>query len=340
LNETRIKIGLIGCGLASTWHLDYLKSDSRAEIIALCDVNRENMLNAVQRLPEGQRSSVRLYTDHMDLLKSEKLDAILILTPHKFHFGQIKASLEHGLHVLAEKPLVVSSEEANQLISLAKSAKRVLMVSYQYPLRGPVKYVRSLVKRGDLGDIVYFNAMLGIHWHKLASGWRLDPEISEGGALVDSGSHLVDLVLHLTEARVERVVAVADNREHRVDIFNSALVQFNGGRTGVISVAGEGPFLLDLTIVGTRGAVTMRDLETVTYVKEENFIGEIGTYHQRNEYATADALKTTLPAEEFVNCIASGDFDASNADRALQVALFTEAVYKSIKTNGFVSIKG
>ncbi|MGC8654855.1 MAG: Gfo/Idh/MocA family protein, partial [Candidatus Kryptoniota bacterium] len=307
MSESKVKIGVIGCGLASTWHLDYLKSDSRSEIVALCDVDKNNMLNAVERLGEGKKTSINLYTGYEDLLKSEKLNAVLILTPHKFHFAQVKASLERGLHVLAEKPLVVSSEKARELISLAKRVRRILMVSYQYPLRGPVKYVRNLIKAGGLGDIVYFNAMLAIHWHKLATGWRLDPEISEGGALVDSGSHLIDLVLHLTGAKVERLVALADYRGHGVDIFNSALVQFNGGRTGILSMAGEGPFLLDLTIVGTKGAVTMRDLETVTYVKEENFIGEIGTYHQRNEYATADAPKTTLPTEEFLNSIISGD---------------------------------
>ncbi|MCL5267352.1 MAG: Gfo/Idh/MocA family oxidoreductase [Bacteroidetes bacterium] len=334
----KIRIGIIGCGLASTWHLDYLNTDKRVEVVALTDVNRDNVAAALKRLPADKRAGVEQYEDYNDMLKKSKLDAAFVLTPHKYHYDQVKASLEHGLHVLVEKPLTVSAAESEELVKLADKVKRVLIVAYQYPGRGAVKYVHNAVKSGALGNILYFNAMLGLHWHKLAMGWRRDPKISEGGVLVDSGSHLVDLVLHLTGITVKEVFAFADNDGQNVDVFNSALIRFGEGRTGILSAVGGGPFLLDITIIGDKGAITMRDLETVTHVDEKDFIGEIGTYHQHNKYTADKMPRETLPAEEFVDAVASGNLSASNGKRAVRVAKFTDAAYKSLQTKNPVII--
>ncbi len=334
----KIRIGIIGCGLASTWHLDYLIEDKRVEVVALTDVNPDNVAAALKKLPADKRAGVGQYEDYNEMLKKTKLDAAFVLTPHKYHYDQVKASLEHGLHVLVEKPLTVSSAESEELVKLADQKKRVLIVAYQYPGKAAVKYVHNAVKSGELGNILYFNAMLGLHWHKLAMGWRRDPKISEGGVLVDSGSHLVDLVLHLTGAEVEEVSAFADNDGQNVDVFTSALVRFGEGRTGLLSAVGGGPFLRDITIIGDKGAITMRDLETITHVDEKDFIGEIGTYPQHNKYSADKMPRETLPAGEFVDAVSSGNLSASNGRRAVNVAKFTDAAYKSVRTKKPVTL--
>ncbi len=335
----KIRVGIIGCGLASTWHIEYLISDKRVEIVALTDPNRDNLGAALGRILENKKSDIAQYENYEAMLKNSKMDAVCVLTPHKYHYEQIKASLEMNLHVLTEKPLTVSPLESAELVSMASDRKLVLFVAYQYPGRGAVKYVRNAVKSGALGKVVYFNAMLGLHWHKLTDGWRRDPRISEGGVLVDSGSHLVDLVLHLTGAKVKEVFAFADRDGQKVDVFNSALVRFDEGRTGVISAVGGGPFLLDVTIIGEKGAITMRDLEVITHVDEKDFVGEIGTYHEHNRCTRALVPATTLPAEEFTDAVCSGDLSASNGIRAVNVGRFTEAVYESIETNKPVIVK-
>ncbi len=335
----KIRIGLIGCGLASSWHLNYLISDERVEIAGLADVSDENVHAALSRIPTERRSRVSTYRDYKAMLTNSELDAVLILTPHKFHHAQIKDSLQRGMHVLVEKPLTVFHDEGEEVVSLASKAKRILMVAYQYPDRGPVKYVHEAIRSGALGELTYFNAMLGIYWHKLAAGWRLDPEISQGGVLVDSGSHLVDLVLHLTGVKADEVFAYADYEGEKVDVYNTILVRFGNGRTGVLSAVGGGPFLLDLTIIGTRGAITMRDLETIVHVDEEHFIGELGTYHRHNKYSPDRSPGSTLPVQEFVDAVWSGNLNASNGERALRVSQLTEAVYESINTKKPVVLK-
>lgn len=334
----KVRIGIIGCGLASTWHLDYLVTDERVEIAALVDVRSDNIATAMKRIPEDKRKEVKQYKEYSEMLEKDRLDACLVLTPHKFHFEQVKACLTRGLHVLVEKPLTVSAAESQELVALAEKKKLVLIVAYQYPGKGAVKYVRDVVSSGGLGDVLYFNAMLGLHWHKLATGWRLDPNVSEGGVLVDSGSHLVDLVLHLTGVKVDEVFAYADRDGQNVDVFTSALVRFGENRTGILSAVGGGPFLLDLTIIGTKGAITMRDLEQVTHVDEKDFIGEIGTYHQHNKFNHSVMPTPTLPAQDFIDAVVSGDFAASNGSRAVRVAKFTDAAYKSVELNKPVNV--
>ncbi len=334
----KIRIGIIGCGLASTWHLDYLVTDERVEIVALVDVNHDNIAAVLKRIPEEKRKGINEYKEYPEMLAKERLDACLVLTPHKFHHEQVKACLTCGLHVLVEKPLTVTAAESEQLVALAKRQKRVLIVAYQYPGKGAVKYVREVIESGRLGEVLYFNAMLGLHWHKLATGWRRDPNVSEGGVLVDSGSHLVDLVLHLTGVKVKEVFAYADNDGQQVDVFTSALVRFGENRTGILSAVGGGPFLLDLTIIGSKGAITMRDLEEVTHVDEKDFIGEIGTYHQHNKFNPSAMPKPTLPAGDFIDAIVSGNLSASNGSRAIRVAKFTDAAYRSVELNKPVDV--
>ena len=105
----KICIGIIGCGLASTWHIDYLRNDNRTQIVALTDPNKNSLQAALGRIPSDQRAAVAQYRNYTDMLKGSKMDAALVLTPHRLHYEHVSASLQQNLHVLVEKPLTVSA---------------------------------------------------------------------------------------------------------------------------------------------------------------------------------------------------------------------------------------
>ena len=126
--KSKIRIAMIGCGGNMRGaHVPRLHEDGKVELVAVVDTEESQ----ARLLMEKYGREVPWYTDHKTLLRKEKLDAIFISSPHASHYAQVRAALEHDLHVLVEKPLTISSGKAKALIELAHQRKRFLQVSYQ-----------------------------------------------------------------------------------------------------------------------------------------------------------------------------------------------------------------
>jgi predicted dehydrogenase len=146
---TPTRIGLIGYGywgpnLARNFH-----SLPNAHLVAIADAD-------AARLAEPARLyNARTYADPAELLRDPTLDAVAISTPARTHSELARAALEHGKHVLVEKPLAMSSEEARALIALAQKQKRALMVGHTFEYNPAVWKIRELVQSHELGDVYY-----------------------------------------------------------------------------------------------------------------------------------------------------------------------------------------
>ncbi|MBI4786367.1 MAG: Gfo/Idh/MocA family oxidoreductase [Chloroflexi bacterium] len=146
------RVGLIGYGywgpnLARNFH-----QLPQANLVAIADLD-------AKRLEEPARLyHARTYTDYRELLADLTLDAIAISTPARTHFEIASAALEHGKHVLVEKPLAVSSDEARQLIALAERKGRVLMTGHTFEHNPAVWKMRELVQQRAIGDVYYIYA--------------------------------------------------------------------------------------------------------------------------------------------------------------------------------------
>jgi predicted dehydrogenase len=337
--DSKIKIGIIGCGLASSWHIDAALSVEQAEICALADINPDNLEQTRTRISESKGANKLLFTDYRELIDTAKPDAVFILTPHSLHYEQVKYALERDIHVLCEKPLVLSVTEAEELSAIARRKGRILYVSYQFNLYGTVRYAYEMIQNGSLGDIRYFNGMLSINWKEIVNGWRKQHTVSGGGMMMDSGSHLLALFLHLLKPSLENVRVISDNAGDSVDIVTNVLVTFNGNRTGVLSAVGVGPFMFDVSVTGDRGAIFLRDLNDVLHIDEGDFRRELGTFAPVNKWnaqAAAEEYKTLNPTVEFLQAVATGNSSFGNADLGTEVARLSTAIYDSIaadKTN-------
>ncbi len=138
----RVRTGVIGCGgVAQVMHLPYLRElDDRFEIVALCDVS-PSVLDAV-----GDHYGVAArYTDYRDLVAHD-LDAVLVLTPGS-HGPAALAALEHGRHVLVEKPMCFTLREADELIGASRKRGRVLMVAYMKRFDSGYRFAQQAVRR-------------------------------------------------------------------------------------------------------------------------------------------------------------------------------------------------
>jgi predicted dehydrogenase len=243
---------IVGTGYIAAVHAAALQ-ELAVEVTAVCGRTRER----AEAFGRG-----RAYGDLRELMESENVDAVHICTPNDVHAEQALVALEHGAHVVCEKPLTVSTEDSERLVRTAAERGLVGATCYHarsYPL---VEHMRAEAEAGALGEIRF------VHGRYLcddilfpASGWRLDPARSGPSYVVgDLGTHWLDLAEHVTGLRIAEVSA--DFRSFaggQLEDYAALLLRFDGGASGSLvlsaGAAGRKNQLL-LECEGTRAGFT------------------------------------------------------------------------------------
>jgi len=257
--EGKIRVGIIGCGGISYGHLKWLASIPEVELVGFADIKREAALKLKGEFVEKGDSLV--FTDYKEMINKSSPDAVEVLTPHTLHFSQCLYALEEGCHVLVEKPMTTEVLHAQRLIGMAKSKEKILLVSYQRHYQPSFRYAKEAINKGEIGEIKLISASLAQEWRKLVDNtWRQDPELSGGGQLLDSGSHLIDIILWLTGLEPGEVFAFVDREDLKVDIFSNFVVRFKNGALASVAISGDAPgWHENLSIWGSKGALFFQD---------------------------------------------------------------------------------
>src|SRR3954453_20750132 len=169
---SKISVGVIGCGYWGPNLIRNFANCSLTEVAAICDANPER-LEAVGRT-HGHAQLVA----SLDKLLELPLDAVAIATPVSTHYSLATRCLEAGMHVLVEKPLAASVNEAQALVTLAERQRRVLMVDHTYLFSPAIRRIKLLVDAGELGDLYYVDSVrinLGLFQHDVNVIWDLAP---------------------------------------------------------------------------------------------------------------------------------------------------------------------
>jgi len=254
----KLRVGFIGAGGISAGHYERMNATKKAEVVALNDPSPASLKRFYERCPGSE--GLPVYGDYRDMLRLEQLDAVVIQSPHVFHYTQIRDALKRGLHVLAEKPMVSTIRDAKALLKQAEGCGRVLMVSYQRHFDPQFRYMRDQISKGALGEIEYVQAVLSQEWLRITvNTWRQVLAESCGGQLNDSGSHLVDILMWVTGMKVREVFAFQENFKGEVDVNAALSMRFENGALGNLSIIGNAPgWWEDHTIVGSKGAFYLR----------------------------------------------------------------------------------
>jgi predicted dehydrogenase len=220
---------LIGVGnIALKGHLPaYLQSKKlkeEVEVVAVADLSPANHAKAREFLP-----SARAYTSTEELFRNERLDFVDICSPPHSRKEIIEAALESGCHIVCEKPLATNVTEGQAIADTVKSKNVVFVPCHQYRYSRVWRSVKEIIDRGDLGRLLLaqFNVMRmkadsgTPNWQ---SGWRIDPRVSGGGILVDTGSHYLYLLSHLFGKPQRLTALTATLRHHGYPVEDTALL--------------------------------------------------------------------------------------------------------------------
>jgi predicted dehydrogenase len=169
----REKIGLIGLGYWGPNLLRVLADRSDVEVTWICDLREDRLERYARRYP-ASRATQRAG----DLFEDPTLDAVVIATPVFTHFELASLSLRAGKHTFVEKPLAASSDEVDQLLRLAGERRLALMCGHTFLYSPPVRAVKELLDRGELGEIYFITSSrvnLGLHQPDVSVVWDLGP---------------------------------------------------------------------------------------------------------------------------------------------------------------------
>ena len=263
-----IRVGFIGTGGNARGHIGRLAGIAGVQVAAFADPS-EGALKAAQ---DRVKTEVPVFSDYEEMLDKTKLDAAVISTPHTLHFEQVMACLNRGLHVQVEKPMTCTSAHAREVIRKQKETGKTLLIGYQRHYDRRFRWARQQIADGAIGRVTLTHVYQGQNWLRNQQGkWRLDPDLSGGGQLNDSGSHVVDILLWMTDLEAEEAFAYVDNRGAEVDVNSAVSVRFTNGAVGTFTIVGDevaGGMWEDITIAGDKGIIWIRQGGKLVFANE------------------------------------------------------------------------
>ena len=339
---------VVGYGfIASRGHVPaFLQSgapgdDARFEVVAVADVTPARLAMAAAALP-----GVRLYADHATLLdrEADKLDFVVAAVPPSLHAEVSRAALARGLHVLCEKPLARTAEEARGMLSQAQESRRVLFPSHNYKHAPVVKAVRSMLDEGAVGEVrqVTLDTFRSTHAKGVAEwnpDWRRQRAFSGGGIGMDHGSHTFYLAFDWLKS-VPRTVSARtwtspgedteDNLSCSIDFEHGVATAHLSWTAGVRKVI--------YTLHGDRGAIRVEDDAVELSVKTRTDEGDRWVQSQRLVSSSwMDASHTAwfrALHQQFAGAIEREEFVGPELRESYRCVALIEAAYASAAVRG------
>jgi predicted dehydrogenase len=340
-----IRIGIIGTGAMARAHADAFQRIRGVALAACHDVVPGRAQAFAQRfgIPFGTEDLPAFF---------ERVDAVSIVTPDRFHAGPTLAALAAGKHVLCEKPLTVTLEEARRVEAAAAAHPELIgMVNLSYRRSAAAEQAAKLVAAGKLGELRHVNAHylqswlvsdLWSHWSSEAFLWRLQTAAGSGGVLGDVGVHILDLTTAVTglPSRLRCELAsypklAADGSMHKrwqgkaLDANDTAVVQLDyaGRALGVVQATRWATGHINhlrVEVHGTEGALRF-DLDE----SYERLHTCLGRDVRKGVWKSREFRPTPNVWERFVRAVRRGRAEAPDIARGAQVQALLDACERS-----------
>jgi UDP-N-acetyl-2-amino-2-deoxyglucuronate dehydrogenase len=231
--KSSFDVALVGCGRISKNHIDAIAKIDGLRLVAVCD-SAESRARAV-----GTELGISWFADYADMLEKGPSDIVTIATPSGLHSAQGVLAAKAGRHVITEKPMSITLDQADALVDACDAAGVKLFVVKQNRLNPSVQLLKRAVDKGRFGRL--FLANTTVRWNRPqeyydAAPWRGTWEF-DGGAFMNQASHYVDLIQWLL-GPVESVVAKTATQARKIEAEDSgvAVLKFRSGALGVIEV--------------------------------------------------------------------------------------------------------
>ncbi|NPV90662.1 MAG: Gfo/Idh/MocA family oxidoreductase [Firmicutes bacterium] len=338
----KLNFAIIGCGRIAPRHAEAITRNEKANLVAVCDIIEERAQEFVSRY-----GASRYYTDYRQLLERPDIDVVDVCTPSGLHAQMGIDAARARKHVVMEKPMAMSLEDADTLIRSGKENGVLLTVCHQNRFNPAVQKLRQALEEGRFGKLTHGSAV--IRWFrpqdyyeqaKWRGTWAMD-----GGCLMNQSIHNIDLLLWMM-GPVESIFGYTARQLRNIEAedVGVAVLKFRSGALGVIeSSVTVYPRNLEetLNIFGEKGTVVLGG-EAVNRIEEWRFADRPdetaqSLAQQNQEVPTIYGFGHDTLIEDFIQSIRNKKrpyIDGEEGRRALEAIL---AIYSSTKNNRQVS---
>ncbi|SHN34645.1 Gfo/Idh/MocA family protein [Gracilibacillus kekensis] len=341
----KLKVGVIGVGSISQEHLSAYTKLTDVEIYAICDQNIERAKQVADVY-----SVSNVYENYEEMLRLEKLDAVSICTWNYTHSDIAITALRAQKHVLIEKPLAISVEEAERIQEVSELEGKIVQVGVVRRFDPNAKMMKQFVDGGTFGDFYYAKASF-LRRAGNPGGWFADKDKSGGGPLIDLGVHVIDLCWYLMGK--PKPVSISANTYHylgnrsnvkyvsfykaadydpslnSVEDLANAIIRFENGASLMVDVSYTLHTSNDEMVVklyGTKGGL---EIEPELKFMTEQYDTMLNIYPQTD---TSDLDVEQAFAEEikhFVHCCQKGQKPISSVEDGVQMMRILNGIYES-----------
>jgi predicted dehydrogenase len=291
----KVRLGIAGLGNMGKFHADYLLQGKvqRTELVAVSSTSPARL---------EPYASLKTFPSAEKMIHSGVIDALLIATPHYQHTTLGMEALQHGIHVLVEKPISVHKADCERLIAAHRDKKVVFAAVFQQRAEPKFKKLKSLLSNRELGEITRVNWII-TDWFRTetyyaSGGWRATWKGEGGGVLLNQCPHNLDILTWLVgpPARVRGYCQLG--RFHNVEVEDNvtAYLEWPNRATGVfITSTGEAPGSNRLEIVGERGKIVVEN-QKITFTRNETSMFEFSKSSKAG-FAKPEVWNIEIPYE-------------------------------------------
>jgi predicted dehydrogenase len=308
---------------------------NKAFEVKICSDLEDDRLNFIQSL----YPTIKTSKDYREIIKDPSIEAVAICTPVFTHFEIACYALEHGKHILIEKPMTSTADQAEELVNLAEAKDRVILVDHTFLFTGAVRKMKETIESGEIGEIYYFDSVrvnLGLFQHDVNVVWDLAP-------------HDISIMDYLINRKAESVVATgSDHVGDGLEDVAYVTVFYPDNIIAHIHVNWLSPVKIRETqISGTKKMIVWDDNLPSEKVKIydkgiEVIQSKDQIYKTLIQYRTGDMYCPKIPQvealgvemEHFADCIHKKVKPISDGHAGLRVVKFLEMSEKSIKNRG------
>lgn len=327
----KIGIGVLGCG-KHAWmgHFPWYDRNKKVEIVAVYSRTEPHAKKAAKRWKVKA-----WYTDCKDLLKRDDIDAVSICAPVNIHKEMVIAAARAGKHILCEKPMALSSGEAEEMIKVSNENKVILMVGFCHRFYQLNARVKKFIEEKKLDKLIMFHNRFNLDVNYEGT-WFAQKDRCGGGVIMDCGVHSVDLFRWLV-GEVKSVCTSMDTFVQKMEVEDTGIITLRSkkGVLGVIELSWSTPSSENtVEIYGSKGtAIVNYNKNELRYkIKKGRWI----TIKNKESY---ENQTFKLEIDHFIDCLIKKKQPMADGRDGLKSLKIIEAVYRSVEETRWIKVK-
>lgn len=340
-----VDIAVVGCG---SWavhaHLPAIAADPRANLAAVVDTDP-----AARTTAQATFGAKQAFASVEEMLPNVELDAAVVALPHALHAAAAMPLLEHGAHLLIEKPMVLTPADGRELLAAAAARDLEVVVGYTWHYNRQVAELQSQIRDGRIGKVEFVSCLFGSTVREYYSGspesydlgytrqprrnTYSDPRLSGGGQGQTQLTHAAALLVHMADVRPTTVTAMTESYELPVDLADALAVRFDNGAIGTLGSTGGvlfgHPEVLEYRIFGSGGHVAFDVMQGRAAIHgPDGAVDEVALLDLPDRYPMHE------PVRNLIAIAAEGAVNQSPGDVGQTVVELLDAMYRSSAAGG------